>query len=62
MLQPANRATGNYGFFNLLAIVLCVPALDDGLLRRVLPIRLEEGNGSAARVVSLAVMARIFSP
>jgi lipase maturation factor 1 len=32
--------TGNYGFFNLLAIVLCVPLLDDGLLRRVLPLRL----------------------
>jgi lipase maturation factor 1 len=26
--------TGNYGFFNLLAIVLCTPLLDDRLLRR----------------------------
>jgi hypothetical protein len=28
-------ATGNYGFFNLLTIVLCVPLLDDCLLSRV---------------------------
>jgi hypothetical protein len=33
--------TGNYGFFNALAIVLCVPLLDDGLLQRVLPLSLQ---------------------
>ncbi|MFW2389722.1 MAG: lipase maturation factor family protein [Polyangiales bacterium] len=27
--------TGNYGFFNLLAIVLCLPLLDDALLARL---------------------------
>jgi len=27
-------ATGNYGFFNILAIVLCIPLLDDGLWMR----------------------------
>ncbi len=27
-------ATGNYGFFNLLALVLCLPLLDDGIARR----------------------------
>src|SRR2546430_4406133 len=32
--------TGNYGFFNLLAIVLCLALLDDVSLRRVLPLRL----------------------
>jgi uncharacterized membrane protein YphA (DoxX/SURF4 family) len=31
-------ATGNYGFFNLLTAVLCVPMLDDRTLRRCLPI------------------------
>ena len=36
--------TGNYGFFNLLAIVLCVPLLDDALLRRVLPLALTAGE------------------
>jgi hypothetical protein len=31
--------TGNYGFFNLLTIVLCSPLLDDGLLCRFVPNR-----------------------
>ena len=29
--------TGNYGFFNLLTIVLCIPLLDDHLLGRLVP-------------------------
>jgi hypothetical protein len=41
LLQIGIALTGNYGFFNLLAIVLCIPALDDRLLRRVLPLELE---------------------
>ena len=60
LLQLAIAATGNYGFFNALAIVLCIPVLDDDLLRRVLPLRLAEGDGSAWRVVSLAVIAPVF--
>ncbi len=32
--------TGNYGFFNLLAMILCVLILDDSFLRRWLPARL----------------------
>src|SRR5881398_3004648 len=36
--------TGNYGFFNLLAIVLCLALLDDATLRRVLPLRLAAGE------------------
>ena len=36
--QLAIAATGNYGFFNLLAIVLCLPLLDDQRLGRVLPV------------------------
>jgi len=35
--QLGIAATGNYGFFNLLAIVLCVPLLDDRLLGRLFP-------------------------
>ena len=31
-LQLVIGVTGNYGFFNLLTIVLCLPLLDDGLL------------------------------
>lgn len=34
-------ATGNYGFFNLQAIVLCIPLLDDDCLPRSLRRRLE---------------------
>ncbi len=33
-LQVLILATGNYGFFNILAVVLCVPFLDDGVLAR----------------------------
>jgi hypothetical protein len=33
--------TGNYGFFNLLTIALCIPLLDDRLLGRFIPSRFE---------------------
>jgi len=33
-LQGGILATGNYGFFNLLTLVLCLSALDDGVLAR----------------------------
>ncbi len=42
--QLAIALTGNYGFFNLLAIVLCVALLDDAALQRVLPLRLAAGD------------------
>lgn len=41
LLQAGIALTGNYGFFNLLAVVLCVPALDDRVIGRLVPIRLE---------------------
>src|SRR5262245_8716536 len=34
-LQILIEITGNYGFFNILTIVLCVPFLDDGVFRGV---------------------------
>jgi hypothetical protein len=34
-LQLGILTTGNYGFFNLLTLVLCIAALDDGLLGRL---------------------------
>jgi hypothetical protein len=43
LLQAGIAITGNYGFFNLLAVVLCVPALDDRAIGRWLPLRLESG-------------------
>jgi lipase maturation factor 1 len=60
LLQLAIAATGNYGFFNALAIVLCIPVLNDDVLRRVLPLRLVEIDGSAARAWSLALIAPVF--
>lgn len=43
-LQLGIAATGNYGFFNLLTIVLCIPLLDDASLSRVrLPRRRHAG-------------------
>jgi hypothetical protein len=41
-LQAAIAATGNYGFFNLLAVVLCIPVLDDTTLRAGIPVRWRE--------------------
>jgi hypothetical protein len=38
-LQLLILSTGNYGFFNLLAIVLCIPLLDDAMLPRLWPER-----------------------
>jgi len=38
--QLTIAATGNYGFFDLLTIVLCVPLVDDRLLRPVVRLRL----------------------
>ncbi len=35
LLQVGIAATGNYGFFNLLTLVLCVPLLDDAALARL---------------------------
>jgi hypothetical protein len=61
-LQIGIAATGNYGFFNLLTMVLYVALLDDGTLERVLP-RHSTRNGAsragpqpapAARYVGLA--------
>jgi hypothetical protein len=43
-LQAAIAATGNYGFFNLLTVVLCLLLLDDG----VFPARWREAMGTPA--------------
>ncbi len=55
--------TGNYGFFNLLAIVLCLALLDDVTLRRVLPLRLAAGEAEPLwwRRVT-ATLAAVIAP
>ncbi len=40
MLQLLIAATGNYCFFNLLTLLLCIVLLDDAILRRCLPSRI----------------------
>lgn len=64
-LQVLIAATGNYGFFNLLTIVLCIPLLDDDFLARLLPKRRRESLRKPDRaseslpkriVIALAVM------
>ena len=61
LLQLSIAATGNYGFFNALALVLCVPVLDDRLLRPVLPLRLTARAGvSPARRVILRIVGPAF--
>jgi hypothetical protein len=58
-LQVLIMATGNYGFFNLLTLVLCIPLLDDGLWMR----ERDAGSPRAARAASTrrrAVAGAIF--
>jgi len=38
-LQLMIAATGNYGFFNLLSLALCLTLFDDGVWRKIWPIR-----------------------
>ncbi|HEU4649216.1 MAG TPA: lipase maturation factor family protein, partial [Gemmatimonadales bacterium] len=60
LLQLGIAATGNYGFFNLLAIVLVVPVLDDALLRRGAPGHLGVAQTeSAARQRVMAVVVPV---
>jgi hypothetical protein len=63
LLQTGIAATGNYGFFNLLSAVLCVPLLDDRVLGRV-PRVLEPRFGRDARTrlaVDVAVACVILA-
>ena len=53
LLMSAIALTGNYGFFNLLTIVLCIPLLDDRLLGRFALLRVESTPASAASVSPL---------
>jgi predicted DCC family thiol-disulfide oxidoreductase YuxK len=54
-------ATGNYGFFNLLVIALCIALFDDAAWRRVLPRRPAARTASAPRRVGLALAFAAFS-
>jgi hypothetical protein len=66
-LQLFILLTGNYGFFNLLSIALCVPLLDDALLLEVWPKRWRptvtepRRSGSALRHAGMALGLAIVS-
>ena len=63
-------ATGNYNFFNLLTVALCVPCLDDRLLRSFVPPRLRawivepqpRERRRIGRGVSVALLAAFIIP
>ncbi len=68
LLQALIAVTGNYGFFNLLTVVLYVSLLDDAVIARLLPwLRAPAGHGQqeapgpgarrAAMAVPVAVLA-----
>ena len=72
LLQLGIAATGNYGFFNLLTLVLYVSLLDDKSLRRLLPRRLAgrapaqtegcpETRGRRVAIGTLATLIAIMS-
>jgi len=61
LLQIGIAATGNYGFFNALAIVLCVPVLDDRFLQGLLPSGQRTGKPeSKARRGIVGLLAPVF--
>jgi len=61
-LQAGILATGNYGFFNLLALVLCLPLLDDATLRcwRVPGAGVATGRVGGLRSTMAAAWAALF--
>jgi len=53
LFQALIFTTGNYGFFNLLTMVLAVPLLDDGMLAPYLDLPAAGTGGPAALAVSI---------
>ena len=60
-LQLLIMATGNYGFFNLLAIVLCLVLIDDGVLPKLPRRRRSDVEVSAKPPAAPAVAVREWS-
>ena len=67
LLQIVIGLTGNYGFFNLLTIVLCLPLIDDSFLARKrlrageVAIDLPAASDSVAQVESIEVPPAIWN-
>jgi hypothetical protein len=70
LLEGCILATGNYNWFNLQTMLLCLPLFDDRALRRILPprlLRLAQGRAepqpprrAAAIVVNAAALLMVF--
>ncbi|QDU40158.1 hypothetical protein Mal4_45130 [Maioricimonas rarisocia] len=60
LLQVAIELTGNYGFFNLLTVVLCIPLLDDHVLMWCIPgiDRANAAGGSSGKTGRMIIAAR----
>ncbi|MFG0295505.1 MAG: lipase maturation factor family protein [Maioricimonas sp. JB045] len=63
LLQVLIELTGNYGFFNLLTIVLCIPVLDDHVLMWCIPgvdrAGGSSGSGKGNRLLTFARRASV---
>ena len=63
LLQSCILITGNYNWFNLQTMLLCLPLFDDAALRKILPCRLirlaqsRAGNQTPRRVATVLVSA-----
>jgi predicted DCC family thiol-disulfide oxidoreductase YuxK len=63
LLQSCILLTGNYNWFNLQTMLLCLPLFDDAALRKIVPSRLVRGlawrtvNRVPARAVTIVVTA-----
>ncbi|MDQ3707397.1 MAG: lipase maturation factor family protein [Chloroflexota bacterium] len=57
-LQVVIMLTGNFAFFNILSIVLCVPLLDDGMIARFLPESVRARVGEPVRRRPLWLLPR----
>lgn len=51
-LMVAIEATGNFGFFNLQTIVLCIPLFDDDWLKRLIPRRWQKAESQPVAVTT----------
>ena len=60
-LQVLIILTGNYNFFNLLTIVLCLSLLDDAFLRRIFPKRMIEASTPKRRRPPIPLYQRLIT-
>ncbi|MEE2659137.1 MAG: lipase maturation factor family protein [Candidatus Latescibacterota bacterium] len=60
LLQIGIVATGNYGYFNVLTLLLCLPLLDDGHLRRLVGPQIPSRGSGWPRAVTFSSAALLL--